>query len=776
MPRLNRVKEPGITPHFRSASNTERIADTRKWDRGRHVVKRSRMSPDEKPFIAWDGEGITHPGDRQQSYVLFGCSEMSYIVGRSLTTRQCLELILDVEEQNPDAIHVAFAFEYDVNMILKDLSREELTNFKKYGVVQWNEFRIEHIPRKWFTVSRGSKRTRTTARIFDVFTFYATSFANVAKKYLPNEYRSRMESGKQMRGDDLAGWVWDRMDDLIIPYWKDEILLMRQLVENLRELMLTEDIHLAMWHGPGAVASYFLNLHKVNVNMSRDIPDAVIDASAHAYAGGHFELFRVGHHAGTVYSYDINSAYPYALSHVPSLSDGEWEHITDFSTLSAMPKGDMAVYHIVRDNFASIEHIDFHSMQPLFYRDGNGNMHYPLIVDGWYWDPEAELVWGDPTVRFVEAYVYHANTDERPFSWVADIYERRKILKQQGNPSELALKLAINSLYGKLAQRVGWDQEKKLPPKWHQLEWAGWLTSYARAMLYRAGVEASKHNALIAVETDGIYTTMPLDLDIGTEWGQWKPETYGGITYVQNGVYWYLTDDGTWKHKYRGLDPKSIDHVRIMEWMDDPRTLNCSECMNNVSHMSFHNERMHLDEMTSDEWCPWCRDDADSIGRHTCDFNLHNIGDCDECSQQMESLKKHTCSYVATTKRFRGYGMALQLKDGLAGWRSWETTERLISPGGAASGKRRHVISQCRACNDGLKLSQGLHDMMITKPEGGASVAHYLPWRDVNYPTNENAVKDYEEYYRHGVIFDENTFSEADMQSRPLKFDVTAWL
>lgn len=120
--------------------------------------------------------------------------------------------------------------------------------------------------------------------------------------------------------------------------------------------------------------------------------------------------------------------------------------------------------------------------------------------------------------------------------------------------------------------------------------------------------------------------------------------------------------------------------------------------------------------------------------------------------------------------------MSLQRKDGLSGWRSWEVAEKLIAPGGAASGKRRHVKSQCRACNGGLKLSQGLHDMMITQPAGGVSVAHYLPWLDQNYVTNKDSVTDNDEYYRWGVIFDENTFNEADMQSRPLKFELSAWL
>jgi len=80
-------------------------------------------------------------------------------------------------------------------------------------------------------------------------------------------------------------------------------------------------------------------------------------------------------------------------------------------------------------------------------------------------------------------------------------------VEHDGNPAQVALKLCMNSMYGKLAQRIGWDPINRRLPPWHQLEWAGWVTSYTRAKLFNM-LRRIPFKHLIAVETDGIYTTM----------------------------------------------------------------------------------------------------------------------------------------------------------------------------------------------------------------------------------------------------------------------------
>ena len=51
--------------------------------------------------------------------------------------------------------------------------------------------------------------------------------------------------------------------------------------------------------------------------------------------------------------------------------------------------------------------------------------------------------------------------------------------------------------------------------------------------------------SVISVNTDGIYTTRPLDLDIGTQLGQWEYEEYDACLSVQCGMY-FLMKGGEW--------------------------------------------------------------------------------------------------------------------------------------------------------------------------------------------------------------------------------------
>src|SRR6266702_3970176 len=72
------------------------------------------------PFIMWDGEGPRYAG-----YALFGNSAGYEICHPFLKTEECLELIMECESENPDAIHFGYGFNYDVSMILKDLPRRD---------------------------------------------------------------------------------------------------------------------------------------------------------------------------------------------------------------------------------------------------------------------------------------------------------------------------------------------------------------------------------------------------------------------------------------------------------------------------------------------------------------------------------------------------------------------------------------------------------------------------------------------------------------------------
>lgn len=577
---------------------------------------------DNKEFIAWDGEGITYEKDAAQEYVLFGCSKGNYVQKQILRTPDCLHLLIDCAVEYPNAYHVAFAFDYDVEMILRDMPVYKKHLLHVNTQVKWKGYNFLYIKGKMFRVSRNG----TSITIYDMFSFFACSFVKALVQYLGNDDSiEQIASGKSQRNE----FEYKDVESLIKPYWQMELDYMVRLANQLNDYLLTAGIRITKFYGPGAVANQLNKVHKTKTYMDK-CPTNVNDASQYAYAGGRFELFQMGHYEGPIYQYDINSAYPFAISRLPRLDGGTWEHVDEF-----IHNADFAIYYI---EFCKDQNtpLMFSPMPlPLFHRGQNGNITFPYITRGWYWEPEVRkaIEYFPSFTTVIEGYVFHPQDFSVPFQWVKDMYYQRQDWKKRGNPAQLALKLGLNSLYGKMAQRSGWEHYKSAPPL-HQLEWAGWVTSYTRAKLYDAMMQAvdmksRDYSGLISCETDSVMTTVPLDLPMSNNLGDWGLDKYNGISYLQSGIYW-AKDGNEWKPKFRGISSDTISHDDVVR---------------------FFNET---------------------------DFTTRNYD-----------------GLTGEVTRFVGMGRALHSTNNL--WRRWITESREISPG--KTGKRRHISEYCNHCN-----------------------------------------------------------------------------
>jgi hypothetical protein len=180
-----------------------------------------------------------------------------------------------------------------------------------------------------------------------------------------------------------------------------------------------------------------------------------------------------------------------------------------------------------------------------------------------------------PLVEFIEAWIFESDDpDDRPFSFVKDLYTERSRRKALGLGSEKALKLALNSLYGKFAQQLGWSHERpeRIPP-YHDLLIAGYITSHCRAAVLRAALRAPED--VIAFETDALFSTRPLPLDLGAGLGQWEEIRFEWLAYAQSGVYWGDRAGGVPVAKSRGIDKDSLDIDSFERAM---RGCDCSDC------------------------------------------------------------------------------------------------------------------------------------------------------------------------------------------------------
>lgn len=666
------------------ADPERRAAVKRNYDRTRKPARRLETRSS-RTFVNWDGEGysawvVDSNGicyGYRHFYILFGNSKPSYIYGPDLSTQRIFDFIFaEVARSAKDRpIHISFAFDYDVNMILGDIGERNLRKLRQAGHCYWRGYRIEHRPHKWFQLSRRTEDARSSIRIYDGFAFFACGFVEACDKYLGrSEKLDFVRSGKARR----HGFAYADLQS-IIEYWTVEGELAVQLYNKLRFSLSLAGLYISQWHGPGAIATALFRAHSIKNHMSREVPKDVQEAARIAYSSGRFEPFRGGFYPATkeeargvfparVWIADIRNAYPYAATNLPSLSNGTWYHVgAEDATREATKSHRLGLYRIeLEGNGQDYTRSALLAMpMPLFYRNEANRISYPVRVSGWYHQPEAAaaLFLYRDKCRIREAWIYD-DDGSTPFSWLEEIFLER-MRKAEDDPGRLALKLGPNSVYGKIAQRVGWNEETRTPPVYHQLEWAGAITSRCREMVLAAMVASNRQHGLVSCDTDGIISTSPfrsedLPNGIGPGLGQWEIKEYSGILYIQNGVYWLRDLFGNW------LPPKTRGIPRSQ--LEFSRGLAAYQSGNNL---------------------------------------------------------------VASQRSFIGYGTALRGR--LDKWRTWIDHPREFVFGGA--GKRVHSPGLCVECTprnrpEFLNSGEGLHNFILSNPGGGASYPHKLPWID----------------------------------------------
>lgn len=500
-----------------------------------------------REFVAWDGEGINEE-DGSHTYISLANSDGLSLHDRNgIGTVAAFEAFLDSRN---DVTHIIYGGGYDFNMILKDVDRETLTKLYLDGKVRWGDYYIEWRGGKSFSV-----RTRTRRfLIYDVLPFFQRAFVSACDEYLGKDWECRDEiiAGKAKRGS-FTYEDWNDVDD----YNRAELRTLVRLANELRERLYKVEIRVNRWDGPGAIASALYKKYGTKSHLGAT-PPMVAEAGRYAYAGGRFEIIRKGHSDTGAYQYDIRSAYPSAIRFLPCLAHGEWRHVIRPARIAGFGVYRIEVVEPVTQSITQ--------PQPLWHRNPDGTVFFSEYPHGWYWTPEAELARELGGVVIHEGWELVRQCECEPFSFVEGLYNKRAALKKAGDGAHVGLKLGLNSLYGKLAQQVGWSPGPplKLPP-YHSLEWAGYITSHCRAQVYRAAMLAP--NDVIAFETDAIFSRVPLALDIGERLGQWDETKYSSLTYLKSGMYFGTLADGKEVEKTRGINKGTItrdDMIRAL--------------------------------------------------------------------------------------------------------------------------------------------------------------------------------------------------------------------
>lgn len=535
-----------------------------------------------RPFVALDGEGIHKQGDSR--YVLLAAKTSDESCGypsrnlfsrQGLSTKECLDFLLDLPKGRKDGlkpIFAWFAFDYDINMILGDLplkgKEHSIEELRRELITHWEGYKITYIPRKIFKIKKGNRRFHST----DIFSFFQCSFEEALKNW-NIDVPEIITKGKKAR-QDFSKWS----KPAIIAYNEAELDCMSELAERLRDSIKPLNLSIRSWHGPGALAGSWLSKQKAK-SRKGEIPKEVHEAATRAYFGGRIDIQGYGF-VDPVYHYDIVSAYPSAIRYLPDLSSVRWIHAEERPPTTAGVFVSRIRWKFPETKWGSLP-----------WRSSNGTIRYPLAGEGWYWQEEIKAVlerYGNSAIEFLETWSIDGEITYPFHDQIEEAFAYRRQLKQEGKSSHIAVKLILNSLYGKFAQTVGKAQ-------FYSPVWAGLITSHCRAQLAR-----SMSDDVVCVMTDSIWSRSPLSVDTSADLGGWEEQKEGNLILAGAGLYQAEKTDGTkivWQRGFDKRKPLDIEGI-VSRWLgSNPLYEGCYSINRFVG--------MGLASVTSNPWREW---------------------------------------------------------------------------------------------------------------------------------------------------------------------------
>jgi hypothetical protein len=547
---------------------------------------RKREAQDNKPFVGCDGEGITRGKEHRYTVFRMGGYQLGPFANNALTTPQLLSFITAYPHR--DHILVGFFFSYDASMILKNVSWEKQGNYpspierlfetdqaeshyQKRRYWTWlsfpgyGSFGVKYIQGHYLRVCRATfdaskkryQSVKSTIRtIYESFGFFQSSFVNALKSW--NIGARYIETIEKMKGKRE---VFSKTTKAIIDYNKRECELLAEMMKEFRKVCLQSGIRPRFWSGAGKLAEAMHDKHQTLTKEQVEVitPQGLLIDANKAYYGGHFEVSGIGAFKD-VYMYDLKSAFPSAMLHMPCLIHGKWKRTSGADLQPLLDTDALFLCGATYSHPIESERINGclqveGGFNGLPFRSKKGALSWPALGRGTYWSPElrsARLL--DASIKCHEGWRYEKTCECRPFAWVEDYYKARQREENINKSRGIPLKLGINALYGKLAQRVG-------NPKYQNPIWAGLITAMTRAKINQAIALAGAQN-VVMVATDAIFALKPVKLDIGDALGQWghkgEDDYYPSLFIVKPGLYWPPVSQKR-RIKSRGVSTRYIE-------------------------------------------------------------------------------------------------------------------------------------------------------------------------------------------------------------------------
>jgi len=474
---------------------------------------RRKAVSDRRKIYALDTE-TTSKGE----LLVLADNEGNYIDVKNVKIDQVLKFLFSKRYEGSWCFFYNLHFDARIilKMILRELTQNQLNKFYYTFRCKILGYSIHYIEERKLSIRKG----KHSVNFFDIAQFYSGSLIESYKKNIAKQLPEHYESMKEQRQDFTLDY-YKRHKKKIRKYCIDDCILTAQLAEHWVDMFYRAfEFYPSHWISSGYLAEKVLINHGVNVSRFEDIPIEVQDLAWNCYVGGRIELVERGYtkHA---FVYDINSAYPYAMTTIPEPTKGTWVQSKQLD-----PKALLGFFKI-KCNIPETKHIS-----PFFFKV-RGKIIFPVGEFVTYATlDELKSCEDSSWYEIIDSWQYLDPYPFYPFRRIIEeFYAKRQQLKRDKDPLELPIKVILNSMYGKTAQTTDNKTGNMFNPVL-----ASTITGKCRAMLYQTIIQNDMERDVLFMYTDSIATRKKLNLNSKTL-GLFSQDFEGSIYSLQSGFY-----------------------------------------------------------------------------------------------------------------------------------------------------------------------------------------------------------------------------------------------
>ena len=359
-----------------------------KWFGRFNVLQNQNDEPKSKPFIVGlDTETFSSSGNLlclNNSYddsTLYGGATWDKLVSMQEIYQYFMNLKRKIrkEQKTDNIVFMFWNMKFDASVLLKSLKENLMSFYQGYSKEEklrgvYDELNIEYLNKKALTLKRHKSHKKfDRVVIYDAMQFWKFSgmkgdsgLDSVAEKQL-GLHKKDDEVNKIYPNKKFPDNIPPHHMKVIVQYCIDDCKLIPKLIDLwLEKFHASFGYYPQKFHSLGTVALDTLKQILDEMHSFNDIPYDIQELAYKCYYGGRFEIFQKGR-VGEIFHYDINSAYPYAMSLLPNFKNGTWKEVKRIEDLDTSKVG---LYRIKVK-------VNEQRLTPFLFRYENGSVKCP---------------------------------------------------------------------------------------------------------------------------------------------------------------------------------------------------------------------------------------------------------------------------------------------------------------------------------------------------------------------------------------------------------------